>query len=102
MEIQQQPISFPKERPLPPIPNTANNNDTIVVGSDELASPSKLTNVEAQRIMSVLSEIQKKVILIGMLPDQVDRRVSTVFNGDLLNILNVRYFKIKQNNSYFF
>ncbi|KAJ3379967.1 hypothetical protein HDU92_006287 [Lobulomyces angularis] len=34
--------------------------------------------------MSVLNEIQKKVLIIGLLPDYQDKRINTVFFGDIL------------------
>ncbi|KAJ3154004.1 hypothetical protein HDU89_008871 [Geranomyces variabilis] len=43
----------------------------------------KLTNVEAQRVMSVLMEMQKKVQLVGLLPDSMDRRMSTIFSQEI-------------------
>ncbi|KAI8898298.1 hypothetical protein BC833DRAFT_442342 [Globomyces pollinis-pini] len=52
---------------------------------EDFSYSSKLTNVEAQRIMSVLQEIQKKVQLIGLIPDTLDRKTSTVLSGDALN-----------------
>ena len=70
--------TFPKDVPLPPI---------VSQPIEDSNGYNKLTNVEAQRIMSVLNEIHKKVALIGSLPDHLDRRVSTVFSGDLLNII---------------
>eukprot|EP00842_Homolaphlyctis_polyrhiza_P006363 jgi/Hompol1/6728/HPOL_005057-RA len=57
-----------------------------VLGED-FSYSSKLTNVEAQRIMAVLQELQRKVYLIGLLPDVMDRRVSTVFGGETFNII---------------
>ncbi|KAJ3414692.1 hypothetical protein HDV05_006227 [Chytridiales sp. JEL 0842] len=108
-------LTFPKEAPLPPIgsaliskhsqqldqphvssnaqlhhqqssanTNTAANTNTIEEGA---SFSTKLTNVEAQRIMSVLQEAQKKVLLIGFLPDVVDRRVSTVLGADAVALI---------------
>lgn len=66
----------------------------FVADVDDSTSSSKLSNVEAQRIMSVLSEIQKKVLFIGCLPDiDSDRKTSviatTVFTPDVVTQLNV-------------
>ncbi|KAJ3267648.1 hypothetical protein HK104_005730 [Borealophlyctis nickersoniae] len=96
-------LTFPKESPLPPIrgggaimgpggdvmgsrPGTVNPDPTGGVPED-FSFSSKLTNVEAQRIMSVLQETQKKVQLIGLLPDFMDRRVSAVFGGETVNVI---------------
>ncbi|KAG5455838.1 MAG: hypothetical protein BJ554DRAFT_4601, partial [Olpidium bornovanus] len=54
---------------------------------DELNFAGKLSNVEAQRIMSVLQDVQRKVILVGMLPDTMDRRVSSVFGQEVTMML---------------
>jgi hypothetical protein len=90
-------MSFPKESPLPPIsrPALTNQNDhtpeiTNSSPLDDNSFSSKLTNVEAQRIMSVLQEAQKKVQLVGLIPDVIDRRISTVFGGKTMTLLTVR------------
>nr|KAJ3422260.1 hypothetical protein HK105_000469 [Polyrhizophydium stewartii] len=100
---------FGKDSVLPPIGRTGSHNNLVaadlaggggggggaatqpaggagLLGEDTSYS-SKLTNVEAQRIMAVLQELQRKVYLIGLLPDVMDRRVSTVFGGETFNII---------------
>ncbi|KAI8609551.1 hypothetical protein BC830DRAFT_1173457 [Chytriomyces sp. MP71] len=94
--------SFPKEPPLPPIGLTPNlmprassvmaplvqsgsENTTLPIIDDSLTG--KLINVEAQRIMSVLQEAQKKVAIVGLLPDEVDRRVATVFSAETVALI---------------
>ncbi|KAJ3199252.1 hypothetical protein HDU82_000596 [Entophlyctis luteolus] len=37
--------------------------------------------------MSVLQEAQRKILIIGMLPDEVDRRVSTVFAAETVALI---------------
>ncbi|KAJ3215196.1 Chromodomain-helicase-DNA-binding protein 1-like [Clydaea vesicula] len=82
--VLEQLPSFAKEQPsLPPI----GLSNSIPTGDDPAnigSNFTKLTNVEAQRIMSVLNEIQKKVLIIGLLPDYQDKRINTVFFGDIL------------------
>ncbi|KAH6579762.1 hypothetical protein BASA50_002917 [Batrachochytrium salamandrivorans] len=58
----------------------------IIPGDDSLYS-SKLTNLEAQRIMAVQYEMQRKIVLVGLLPDVTDRRVSTVFGSETFNMI---------------
>jgi DNA repair exonuclease SbcCD ATPase subunit len=60
------------------------NEDSSSHQDGEISYSSKLTNVESQRIMAVLQEIQKKVQLIGMLPDINDKKISTVMTGEAL------------------
>ncbi|ORY39943.1 hypothetical protein BCR33DRAFT_853067 [Rhizoclosmatium globosum] len=62
------------------LPNLPQQSQSGVIDDSQLTG--KLINVEAQRIMSVLQEAQRKVMVIGMLPDEVDRRVSTVFAAE--------------------
>ena len=102
---QFEKFNFPKEPPLPPIGaskvpksslgvensiNAIDSTNSIPMNNMEDNSFSnKLTNVEAQRIISVLQEAQKKVQLIGYLPDTIDRRVSTVFSGETITLITV-------------
>lgn len=107
-------MSFPKEPPLPPIHrgsvyvpsesgrfSTASQNDSAAnnpaFDDISMSISGKLSNVEAQRIISVLQEIQRKVQLIGLLPDVIDKRVSAVFGGETFNLIKVdqlRYIMI--------
>jgi hypothetical protein len=52
------------------IPPISNREESELNGAepsqDDFSYSSKLTNVEAQRIMAVLQEIQKKVQLVGL------------------------------------
>ncbi|KAI8909413.1 hypothetical protein DFJ77DRAFT_472408 [Powellomyces hirtus] len=50
---------------------------------DTASFSSKLTNIEAQRVMSVLMDMQRKVQLVGLLPDSMDRRMSTIFSAEI-------------------
>ena len=59
-------------------------------GIEDFSYSGKLTNVEAQRIMAVLQEIQKKVAVIGLFPDATERKVASVLNGEGFNLLKVR------------
>ncbi|KAJ3209925.1 hypothetical protein HDU67_005817 [Dinochytrium kinnereticum] len=76
-------FSFPRDPPLPPIAGTAaaahqdsaSPNDAIL-GNEEVVISSKLSNVESQRIMSVLQELQTKIQIVDMLPDTIDRRAN--------------------------
>jgi hypothetical protein len=93
LDLKNLPI-FSKEPPLPPISGSASatpNNLLKTPGDDDGNSNgfTKLSNVEAQRIMSVINEIQRKTVLVGLLPDHMDRRSSGVFSGDLLVLLTV-------------
>ena len=91
-------LSFAKEPPLPPIPRESAvksevpsvPESTIPNTGDEIPSVSgKLTNVEGQRIMTVIQEIQRKVQMVGLLPDVIDKRVSSVFGGDTFSLIKV-------------
>jgi hypothetical protein len=62
-------------------------NDTSLL--DDTSFSSKLTNVEAQRIMSVLQEAQRKVRLIGMIPEVIDRKVTAIFSQDTVAVISV-------------
>jgi hypothetical protein len=88
-------LVFPKEPPLPAIPSYNKNYDTyqsiFSPEKDEESSISgKLSNIEAQRIISVVQEIQRKVSHIGQLPDIMDNRVSSVFGGETFTLIRVR------------
>ncbi|KAJ1569729.1 hypothetical protein HK405_004031 [Cladochytrium tenue] len=50
-------------------------------------SSSRLTGVEAQRVVAVLQEAQRKAVLVGLVPDAVDRRVSAVFAAATVAVL---------------
>ncbi|KAJ3262207.1 hypothetical protein HDU77_000427, partial [Chytriomyces hyalinus] len=63
------------------------SNISVVGSAIDESLTGKLINVEAQRIMSVLQEAQKKVAVIGLLPDEVDRRVATMFNSDTVALI---------------
>lgn len=65
--------------------------DSTTTGAEEDVGSAKLNNVEAQRVMAVISEMQKKVQLIGLLPDVVDRRVSSVFGPESMATIQVRF-----------
>jgi hypothetical protein len=101
-------LSFPKDTPLPPIGSSSHNtklsnatqfeyHGILPSGQQQMVTSivddgtfsTKLTNVEAQRIMSVLQEAQKKVLLIGFLPDTVDRKVSTVLGNEAVALITV-------------
>lgn len=82
------PIGRGSQASISPIPQ----DTTVQSGAgfaEEFSYSSKLTNVEGQRIMAVIQELQRKVYLIGLLPDAMDRRVSTVFGNDTFNIIKV-------------
>ncbi|KAJ3066695.1 hypothetical protein HDU98_010015 [Podochytrium sp. JEL0797] len=59
---------------------------------DDSVLTGKLINVEAQRIMSVLQEAQRKVLVMGLLPDEVDRRVSNVFAAETVALIGVSLY----------
>jgi DNA repair exonuclease SbcCD ATPase subunit len=82
------------------------NEETQGHQDSDISYSSKLTNVESQRIMAVLQEIQKKVQLIGMLPDSSDKKISTVLTGDALtyikemSALELKYKTILETKPY--
>ncbi|KXS21868.1 hypothetical protein M427DRAFT_280615 [Gonapodya prolifera JEL478] len=59
------------------------------VWNDEHAAnlAAKLPTPQAQRVLAVLQELQRKVLLVGMLPDTIDRKVTTVFGPELTSVL---------------
>jgi hypothetical protein len=77
-----------------------NQFESEAVTGEDFSNSSKLTNVEAQRIMAVLQEIQKKFHIIGLLPDINDRKLATVLSGSIvpmvkeLNQLELKYKSI--------
>jgi hypothetical protein len=91
--INESVFAFPKEPPLPSINrNSINGVLDLVHKADNVEENSisgKLSNIEAQRIISVLQEIQRKVGQIGLLPDIIDNRVSSVFGGDTYTLIRV-------------
>lgn len=87
-------FTFPKEPLLPSIPFNRGSvyapDQSLNIKSDEESSISgKLSNIEAQRIISVVQEIQRKVSQIGQLPDIMDNRVSSVFGGETFTLIRV-------------
>ena len=108
------PLSFPSTSPLPPIrgpiiPETTPPRDSTLHSlssrptttnpeqpAEDPSFSSKLTNVEAQRIMSVLQDMQRKVQLIGLLPDHMDRRVSSVFGGETVAVITVSLVEVSR------
>jgi hypothetical protein len=50
---------------------------------------SKLSNVEAQRIMSVLQEGQRKIALLSLIPEAVDRKVVSVLGNEIAGSIQV-------------
>lgn len=82
-------VKFPQETALPPIRRKEEGTEKVETpyGPDEVSYSSKLTNVEAQRIMSVIQDIQRKIQIINLLPEATDRRPATVFNMDTLSAL---------------
>ena len=95
--LNESTFAFPKEPPLPSI----NRNSVYGVfdlnhfsksdGPEESSISGKLSNIEAQRIISVLQEIQRKVGQIGLLPDIIDNRVSSVFGGETYALIRVMH-----------
>ena len=70
-------------------------DQSLSKGDEESSISGKLSNIEAQRIISVIQEIQKKVSQIGLLPDIMDNRVSSVFGGETFTLIRVNYvFKV--------
>ena len=109
-------LTFPKEPPLPSIPSLhqsqygSNTRSSFFVDNrtsafmpdqslnlkseEEVSISGKLSNIEAQRIISVIQEVQKKVSQIGLLPDIMDNRVSSVFGSETFTLIKVN-FKFK-------
>ncbi|KAJ1547420.1 hypothetical protein HK096_003031, partial [Nowakowskiella sp. JEL0078] len=84
-------LSFSKDAVLPPISRGNENGDLKLENVfnivDDQSFSSKLTNVEAQRIMAVLQEAQRKVNLISLIPEHMDRRVQSIFPFDTIAIM---------------
>jgi hypothetical protein len=77
--------SFYRTPILPSIPSKKEELDHEL--TEEISYSSKLSNVESQRIMAVLQELQRKVQLIGFLPENNDKKLSTALNGDGLQLV---------------
>jgi DNA repair exonuclease SbcCD ATPase subunit len=69
---------FSKEAILPPIGGTFDTNETI----EDLFPSSKLSNIEAQRVMSVLTELQKKIYIVNFIQESMDKRMPTILTGE--------------------
>ncbi|KAJ3258002.1 hypothetical protein HK103_004136 [Boothiomyces macroporosus] len=86
-----QAVPFSKNTILPSIKRDNSSfeidNAANQVSLDDFSYSSKLTNVESQRIMAVLQEIQKKVYLMGLIPEIMDKKTSTVLTGDALALI---------------
>ena len=50
--------------------------------ADDAPFHSKLSNIESQRIMAVLQEIQKKVYLIGLLQEGTDKKLQPLLSAE--------------------
>ena len=78
---------------LPKLPKIKPEKEDLIENPgllpDEISYSSKLASVEAQRIMAVIQEIQKKVALIGIVPETMTRTTSSVLSGDALSLLKV-------------
>ena len=71
---------------LPPLPKAHSQaTDSTVDLIDE-----GLSNVDAQRIMAILNELEKKVQLLDMLPAQTDKKVTSVFDLATISLIKVR------------
>lgn len=85
---------FSKDAVIPPIQRADGASDTMsetqaIPVVDDFSYSSKLTNVEAQRIMAVLQEIQKKVHLVGMIQDTMDKRMPSALSGESYSLVKV-------------
>ena len=47
----------------------------------------KPLSVDAQRIMAVLSDLQRKVSILDMLPEAVDKRMATIWGPELTGLI---------------
>jgi hypothetical protein len=78
---------------IPPIQRgdilDTNSEAVAPAATDDFSYSSKLTNVEAQRIMAVLQEMQKKVHLVGLIQDNLDKRTPSVLNGESYALVKV-------------
>ncbi len=71
---------------LPPLPKAAHSQAT---DSNADLIDEGLSNVDAQRIMSILNELEKKVQLLDMLPVQTDKKVTSVFDLATISLIKV-------------
>lgn len=82
-------------------------NGSLHVGSSTLKNANKhghqggngavkLTNVEAQRMMSVLTELQKKVVILGLLPDTIDRKTASMFHQETVTVMQVSLLLVRE------
>ena len=73
---------------------TANSDKKDVFHPTELEEG--VSNLDAQRIISILNEAEKKIQLINMLPASIDKKVNSVFGLDSISIIKVNLFFIGQ------
>jgi hypothetical protein len=70
--------------PLPKAQSQATDSTTDLIDEG-------LTNVDAQRIMSILNELEKKVQLLDMLPPHTDKKVTSVFDLATISLIKVNF-----------
>lgn len=58
---------FSNAQVIPPIHRESSETNSETAPADDFSYSSKLTNVESQRIMAVLQEIQRKCHLVGLI-----------------------------------
>jgi len=46
--------------------------------------------IQRQRIKSVLNEFYKKIIIVGLLPDSLERHFINIFDDDVSSVIKVR------------
>jgi hypothetical protein len=96
LEIPMAGLGFPKLNTTSAAPSDAPSDPwSSLFPSD--TNFSKLTNVEAQRVMSVLQECQRKILLLSLLPDYIDKRVTVLFGAELTALVQVR---LRQHATY--
>jgi len=109
--------------PLPPI-NSATNTNTNTKTNDvgggvtdsqklkrgQLSQKFSLTElmisendrspcyIQRQRIKSVLNELYKKVIIVGLLPDSLERHFINIFDPEVSAVVKVECYLFNNNN----
>ncbi|KAI8911719.1 hypothetical protein EDD86DRAFT_203094 [Gorgonomyces haynaldii] len=72
--------AFSRDTVLPPIGKE--RDEEFTQPDDDFSYSSKLTNIEAQRIMAVIQEIQKKVHMMNMLNDAAEKRTNSILSAE--------------------
>lgn len=81
---------------LPPLPTKTDFNSinfgfnaVVEFKQDNIVIDEGLSNVDAQRIITILNEMERKIQLIDMLPEQNDKKANSIFDLTTISLIKV-------------